>query len=69
MRFDVYGLYQLEVARVGESWRLYRLDSGKRRPVTDFAIPATMPADEIAAYLDDMLHEIARPGRKITTIG
>ena len=68
MRFDIYGRYQLEVVRADESWRLYRLDGGKRRPVTDFAIPAALTPDEIGAYLDDMLHEMAQPGRRITQI-
>ena len=61
MRFDIYGRYQLEILREGERWVVYRLDAGRRRPEPDFAIPPSMPADEVIIYLDDMLHELARP--------
>lgn len=62
MRFDIYGRYQLEVAREDERWIMYRLDYGKRRETSDFVIPASLRPDELATYLDDMLHELARPG-------
>ena len=62
MRFDIYGRYQLEVVRKDERWIMYRLDFGKRRLTYDFVIPASLRPDELATYLDDMLHELARPG-------
>ena len=62
MRFDIYGRYQLEVVRKDGRWIMYELDYGKRRLTTDFVIPASLRPDELAAYLDDMLHESARPG-------
>ncbi len=62
MRFDIYGRYQLEVVRKDERWIMYELDYGKRRFTTDFVIPASLRPDELATYLDDMLHESARPG-------
>ena len=68
MRFDIYGKYRLEVVREGDRWVMYRLDLGKRRLMSDFAIPSALRADEIAAYLDDMLHELARPGTAIRRI-
>ena len=68
MRFDIYGRYQLEVVRENERWITYRLDSGKRRLFSDFAIPASMRPDEVVVYLDDMLHELARPGSSIRRI-
>ena len=68
MRFDVYGIYQLEIVRDGERWVVYRLDLGKRRIVSDFAMPSSMPPDELGRYLDDMLHEIARPGTAIRRV-
>ena len=62
MRFDIYGRYQLEVVRENERWIMYRLDHGKRCVTSDFVIPASLRPDELATYLDDMLHELARPG-------
>ena len=66
MRFDIYGRYQLEIVREDERWVAYRIDldqleSGKRRLMSDFAIPSSMRPDEVQVYLDDMLHELARP--------
>ena len=68
MRFDIYGRYQLEVVRKDERWIMYELDYGKRRLTTDFVIPASLRPDELATYLDDMLHELARPGDNIQRI-
>jgi hypothetical protein len=68
MRFDVYGRYQLEIVRDGERWVLYRLDNGRRRPFTDFVVPGSLRPNEIATYLDDMLHEYAKPGDTIRQI-
>ena len=68
MRFDVYGRYQLEVVRENDRWVTYRLGFGKRRKMSDFAIPSSMRPDELAVYLDDILHELGRPGSTITRI-
>ncbi len=68
MRFDVYRRYQLGVVREDERWIMYRLDYGKRRETSDFVIPASLRPDELATYLDDMLHELARPGDIIRRI-
>ena len=65
MRFDIYGRYQLEVVRENELWIIYRLDNGKRCTFSDFAIPASLRPDELARYLDDMLHELAGLGDDI----
>ena len=68
LRFDIYGRYRLEVVRENERWVMYRLDHGKRRVISDFAIPGSLRPDELAPYLDDMLHELARPGDNIRRI-
>jgi hypothetical protein len=65
MRDDIYGRYVLDVAREGEAWVMYRVDGGRRRAVRDFAIPSSLQPEEIAVYLDDMLHEGARPGAAV----
>ncbi len=68
MRFDIYGRYRLDVVREDGRWALYRLDGGKRRAVTDFAIPNVLQTEELETYLDDMLHELARPGDVVRCI-
>lgn len=68
MRFDIYGRFQLEVLRKDDRWVVYRLDQGKRRVFPDLAIPASLRSDELASYLDDMLHEWARSGDAIRRI-
>ena len=68
MRFDIYGRYQLEIVRENERWVIYRLDFAKRHLFSDFAIPASLRPDEVQVYLDDMLHELARPETEIRRI-
>ena len=68
MRFDVYGRFQLEVVREDGRWTIFRLDQGKRCKMSDFVIPASLRSEELATYLDDMLHEWARSGEVIRRI-
>ncbi len=68
MRFDIYGRYQLEVVREDERWVMYTLDYGKRCVDSDCVRPGSLRPDELATYLDDMLHELARPGDVIRRI-
>jgi hypothetical protein len=69
MRFDVYGRFQLEVVRAGAEWTIYRLENGRRRPMNDLVIPPDTPTDDVLRYLDDLLHELAEPGRILRRIG
>jgi hypothetical protein len=68
MRFDIYGRYQLEVVREADRWVMYKLDYGKRLVNSDFVIPASLHPDEIATYINDILHEWARPGETVRRI-
>ncbi len=65
MRFDIYGRFQVDVRREGDSWEVYRLAPGKRARMDDIVIPATLKADEIIVYLDDIFHELASFGQRI----
>lgn len=65
MKFDVYGRFQLEVAREGEIWVVYRLAPGKRIRASDLIIPSEVQPSEIATYLDDLFHEAASPGKSV----
>ena len=69
MRFDIYGKDQVDVIRDGDRWKVHGLGDGKRTPRTDVIIPAEVAPDEIAQYLDDLFHELARPGQTIRRIG
>jgi hypothetical protein len=65
MKFNIYGRFQLDVRRENDAWELYRLEHGRRVKMNDFVIPSTLDAEEIATYLDDMLHEFSGPGQRI----
>jgi hypothetical protein len=66
LRFDVYGRYTLIVERHEGNWRALQLGAdGKRGLRDDLAIPSHLSSDEIAPYLDDLLHESARPGLRV----
>jgi hypothetical protein len=58
LKFDVYGRFQLEVVRDGEEWVAYELGLGKRIR-SSLVIPSTIAPDEIAIFLDDLLHELS----------
>lgn len=68
MRFDVYGWFEIEVVRTGAAWTVYRRYEGKRRPMHEIVIPPGLEAQAIPRYLDDLLHEYARPGRVIRQV-
>lgn len=63
MKFDVYGRFTLEVQRENDQWRVYRLSPGKRVPEPGIVLPATLDSAEIGQALDDLFHELARPGQ------
>ena len=69
MKFDVYGRFQLEVLREGGQWVVYRLAPGKRVRATDLIIPSEVEPNEIATFLDDLLHEGAVPGKHVQLLG
>jgi hypothetical protein len=65
MRFNIYGRFQLDVRRENDSWEVYRFEPGKRAKVNDVVIPATLEAEEIATYLDDIFHELSGPDQRV----
>jgi hypothetical protein len=56
------------VRRENDGWVIYRPEPGKRVRVDDIVIPATMEADEIAIYLDDIYHELAGSGQRVEPV-
>lgn len=58
MEFDAFGR-RILVEAAADGWTAWIPGpDGKRRPA-DFAIPPDLAAPDIAAYLDDLLHEHA----------
>ena len=68
MRFDIFGRYEIEVARDAATWKAFRVGEGKRVPL-NLAIPPNLKEDEVQTYLDDLFHELATPGRRIRRVG
>jgi len=68
-RFSVYGRYVLEVERVDDHWKIIKQVGERRVILHDFAIPSWMTdCDEIAIFLDDMLHESSGAGDAIRRV-
>lgn len=65
MKFNIYGRFHIEIRQENGGWIAYHAESGKRRRLDGLVIPADLTAEEIATYLDDFYHELARPGRRI----
>ncbi|MNK10649.1 hypothetical protein D3C87_286780 [compost metagenome] len=68
MKFDIYGRFQLEVRRSGAGWRVYRVAAGKLVEAEDIVIPADVAAEDVAAYIDDIYHEISPPGGAVVAL-
>lgn len=68
-RFNVFGRI-LDLEPVSTGWRCYAVgQDGKRAPV-QLAVPADLPASELAQYLYDIYHEMATGSRgDVTEIG
>jgi hypothetical protein len=65
MKFNIYGRFQVDVRRENGTWKVYRLELGKRAQMNDIVIPSTLEADEVATYLDDIFHELAGHGQRV----
>jgi hypothetical protein len=65
MKFNIYGRFQVDVLREGESWVVYRSELGKRTPLNDVVIPPNLVAQDLTIYLDDIFHEFAKLGENV----
>jgi len=68
MKFDIYGRYVLDAERVQGKWLIFRNENGKRRQEMDIVVPSDIGEADVIAYLGDLLHEYASPGRSIKRI-
>jgi len=65
LEFDIYGRFTLRLVRADGSWRAVRKGEGLSRPEHGLVIPDDLPAEELAAFLDDFYHESALPGQEV----
>ena len=61
----MYGRFKVDVVREGNHWTVYRLEPGKRIKMGDFAIPSSLREEELGTFLDDIYHELAKPGQTV----
>jgi len=64
----VYGRFQLEILREDGRWAAYRLEPGKRIRLPELAIPGDLDATQVAQFLDDLYHEMSKPGQAIRVL-
>jgi hypothetical protein len=69
MRFDVYGRFILVIERTTSGWLVLQQGAdGKRRIFEDVVLPPDLPEAEVVVHLDALLHELSRPGARITRL-
>lgn len=68
MRFDIYGRQQLDVVREGERWKVYEVSAGTRVLRNDVIIPPDVDEAELSTLLDDLFHELGRPGQTVNRL-
>lgn len=68
VRFRIYDRYEIDVERHEHRWVAYRRGEGTRRVAREIFIPPDVREDDVATYLDDLLHEQGAPGRSIRRI-
>ena len=69
MKFSIDGRFQVEVQRENNAWAVYKLSPGKSVKADDIALPPELAEAELATFLDDLFHELARPGDRIEQLG
>ena len=47
---------------------VFSVTEGKRAPLDHVLIPPHVKEEELSTYLDDLFHELARPGRTIRRV-
>jgi len=58
VKLDVFGKRML-VERADGAWHTYLLGTDGKRSRVDVAVPASLAADELVQYFDDVYHEAA----------
>jgi hypothetical protein len=58
----------LEVVKEKGVWVAYRIGLGTRVREHALAFPEVAEASELATYIDDVFHELSRPGQSVRVI-
>mgnify|MGYP001802684271 FL=1 len=69
MKYSVYDRFKVEVVRQNDTWQVFRIGQGVKRPEPDVYIPTDTSKSELLVALDDVFHEFALPGVCIEEIG
>ena len=69
MKYSVYGRFKIEVIRHSDTWQVFRLGQGVKRPEPNVHIHSNASPSELLIALDDVFHELASPGDCIEKIG
>lgn len=67
--FDVLGRLVVEIRRSEGRWVAIRVGQGVKTPIHDFVIPSGLAEGELGIFLDDVCHELAKPGQTVRCIG
>lgn len=68
MRFDIFSRYELDVEGRDDRWVVYQLGEGARRENPSVFIPSHVPEEEVARFLEDLLHEEGHPGGAVRRV-
>jgi hypothetical protein len=68
MKFNVYDRFVIDVVREKDRWAMFEIVPGKRLRISDFAIPPSLSESQLPQFLDDIYHEMGRPGDTIVRV-
>lgn len=68
MLVNIYHRFTLEIIRRDEAWIALRIGEGLKVPCDDLAISGDLEASQLITFLDDIFHELARPGASIEVL-
>ena len=67
MRLDVFGKFHVDLLRQDNRWLVSRVGQGISSPL-DLVIPAELDRAQAIRFLEDLWHESASPGQRITPL-
>jgi hypothetical protein len=68
MKFNIYNRFTVEIIRRDESWIAFRIGEGLKVPCDNLMIPSDLEASQLITFLDDIFHELSRPGASIEAL-
>jgi hypothetical protein len=68
MKFNIYNRFTVEIIRRDEGWIAFRIGEGLKVPCDNLMIPSDLEASQLITFLDDIFHELSRPGASIEVL-